>query len=63
MGDDGYLFSKGLRDAMAEFKDMDIQDLMQNREFWTKIGLHGGMTQEQLDKIFKENDERAQKKE
>lgn len=59
--EDDYLFSKELRDSLKDFGKMDVRDALQNRDFWKALAKHGGMSDEQVDEIFRKNDERAKK--
>lgn len=58
-----YLFSEELREAMKEFENMDVREALQSREWWGAIADYAGMPREDLERIFKENDERAQEEE
>lgn len=58
-----YLFSEELREAMKEFGNMDVRDALESREWWGALATHAGMPQEDLERLFKENDEKVQAEE
>ena len=45
------LFSKELRDRMAKFGSMSVEEALSSKEFLRELGRHGGMTEEEMDNI------------
>lgn len=45
------IFSKELRDRMAKFGSMSVEEALGSKEFLRELGRHGGMTEEEMDNI------------
>lgn len=50
--EDGHLFSKGLRDALEPFKEMNAGDCIRSPDFMKALCKHAGMTDEQFEDIL-----------
>lgn len=54
---DGHLFSKGLRDALSSFGDMDVRDAVKSPAFLKALCNHAGMSDEKFDEILNGSDD------
>ena len=52
MNNDDLLFSKEIRDALTPWHEMDITDALNDKEFLRTLAKMGGVTDEELEKIF-----------
>lgn len=50
--EDGYLFSKDLRDAMEPFKDMDVNECLESKDWFKALFKHAGISEEEFENIL-----------